>query len=96
MFDPSIFLKYARQAYLTFCQKTFCKPPDKGSGDKESHGEVCFLGRRKRWEKEMLRKRDSSRSIVTIESLQTWEGQNSPLGGDSGAFPTPFLSLAIK
>lgn len=69
---------------------------DKGSGDKENHVEGCFLGKRKRWEKEMLRKRNSNRSIVTIESLQTWEGQNSPQGEDSGAFPTPFLSLAIK
>lgn len=44
----------------------------------------------------MLRKRDSNRRIVTIESLQTQEGQNSPLGEDFGAFPTPFFSLAIK
>lgn len=90
--------KKARQPCFAFCWKHFANLQIKNMVIKRLILRFVFLEEdSERWEKkEIFRKRDSSRSIMTIESLKRWESQNRPLGEVSGAFPTPFLSLAIK
>ena len=88
--------KNPSQACLAFCWKHFANLQIKSVVIKRLKLRFVFLEESWRWEKGTFRKRYSNRSIMTIEFLQRWEGQNRPPGEDSGAFPTPFLFLAIK